>query len=272
MGYAKKGFFGAYKFTFETLQAEDDIRNLTVGVSTDSDLVLRGATGEVQYRFEDAAVSLKTVGGGAPSESLAIDTFYNQIGYGSLIKTASSLAPLESYTVSSSFADSSIKLYGKEIAIGLGVFLLVLIVVGVAVRFVLAKTKEMSPASTGLDSKNLLLSASVSFGSALLVGGYTLLAILASTYLVRTISYDLQTAFTIFMVVISFAVYALFLFAPGIYLGVKKGIGWGIATIVLTIIWLVILLGVGLLIFVLLRNPGQYPGPIIPLSGEVKQY
>jgi hypothetical protein len=144
--------------------------------------------------------------------------------------------------------------------------------VGVAVRFVLAKTKEMSPASTGLDSKNLLLSASVSFGSALLVGGYTLLAILASTYLVRTISYDLQTAFTIFMVVISFAVYALFLFAPGIYLGVKKGIGWGIATIVLTIIWLVILLGVGLLIFVLLRNPGQYPGPIIPLSGEVKQY
>ncbi|OGM02516.1 hypothetical protein A2115_00850 [Candidatus Woesebacteria bacterium GWA1_41_8] len=272
MGYAKKNLFAAYKFNFETLKVEDDIRNLTVGISTDSDLVLRGAQGEVNYRFEDAAVSLRAVGGGAASESSAIDTFYSQIGYGTLVKIASSLAPLESYRVSSSFADSRIKLYGKEIAIGLGIVLLVVIGVAAFIRWVLLKTRRIEAASTGIDSKALLLSSGVSFGSALLVSGYTFLAVVAATYLTRSISYDMQAPLMIFIVVISFAVYALFLFAPGIYLGVKKGIGWGIITVFLTIIWLVILLGLGLLLFVLLKGPQGYPGPILPLGGEVRQY
>ena len=274
LGYAKKDIFGAYQFTFETLQVEDDIRNLTVGISTDSDLVLRGATGEVQYRFEDAGQSLKAVGGVAPAESSAIDTFYNQIGYGTLVKTASSLAPLESYTVSSGYADSRLKLYAKQALIGIGIFLCLMALIVVVAKILFRKTgpKLQGSAPAPFDSKSLILGLGVSFGSALLVAGYTLLAILAVNFLARSIGYEFQTALLIFVVVISFAVYALILFAPGIYLGVKRGVGWGMATIFLTVFWMLIFLGVGLLIYLSLKAPIDYPIPI-PLGGvETRQY
>ena len=274
LGYAKKDIFGAYQFTFETLQVEDDIRNLTVGISTDSDLVLRGATGEVQYRFEDAGQSLKAVGGVAPAESSAIDSFYNQIGYGTLVKTASSLAPLESYTVSSGYADSRLKLYAKQALIGIGIFLGLMALIVVVVKILFRKTgpKLQGSAPAPFDSKSLILGLGVSFGSALLVAGYTLLAILAVNFLARSVGYEFQTALLIFVVVISFAVYALILFAPGIYLGVKRGVGWGMATIFLTVFWMLIFLGVGLLIYLSLKTPIDYPMPI-PLGGvETRQY
>jgi len=269
MGYAEKNMFGAYQFSFESFQVDDDIRNLTVGISTDSDLVLRGATGDVNYRFEDASPSLKAVGGGgAPAESSAIDTFYNQIGYGSLVKTASSLAPLESYTVSSSYASTRIKLYAKEAAWGVGIFLGLMVLAVVVSRILLRKSNSGQGGTkvTSFDSRSLILSLGVSFGSAALVSGYSVLAILAVGFLTRNIGYDFQAAATILVVVISFAVYALFLFAPGIYLGAKKGMGWGIATLFLTVFWMLIFLGVGLLIYLSVRTPNSYPGPI-PLGG-----
>ena len=274
VGYAKKDIFGSYKFTLESLKVDDSIRNLTVGINTDSDLFLRGAQGKVQYRFQDAATSLKAVGGAAPAESGAIDTFYNQIGYGEITKTASSLAPLESYTVSSSFADSRMKLYAKEISIALGVFLAIVAGVFVAIKLILGKIKAKTGEEKtlpGLNARFVIESLGVSFGSALLVAGYTLFAVWLITYFSRTIGYEFQGGFSIFMVVVSFAIYTLFLFAPGIYLGAKRGIGWGIATVFFTVFWLVILLGIGLLAFFLLRNPVTYPTPM-PLSGEVKQY
>lgn len=274
MGYAKKDLFGAYKFTFESFKVEDDIRNLTVGISTDSDLLLRGATGEVQYRFEDAGVSLKAVGGVAPAESSAIDTFYNQIGYGTLIKTATSLAPLESYSVSSSYAKTRIVLYAKEALIGVGLFVGLLAIIIVIAKILLKKSKAKSDASKApFDSRSLALSLGVSLGSALLIAGYSVLAILAVSFLQKTVGYELQSVLLIFVVVISFAVYALILFAPGIYLGVKKGIGWGMATVFLTVFWMLVFLGIGLLIYLSLRVPADtFPTPI-PLGGvETRQY
>ena len=275
MGYAKKNIFGAYKFTFETLQVPDDIRNMTVGISTDSDLVLRGATGEVNYRFGDVATSLKAVVGAAPTESSSIDTFYQQIGHGTLIKNASSLASLESYTVSSSFADNRIKLYAKEIFVGVGVFLGILAVVLVVLRLILKRSQSKTEGTTvaTFNSKSLVICLGVSFVSALVISGYTILAIIAASYLASTVGYQFQAVLTIFIVVISFAIYALFLFAPGIYLGAKKGIGWGIATVALTVFFLLIFLGIGLLVYLAVRNPSVYPGPI-PLGGmeSIKQY
>jgi len=274
LGYAKKNIFGAYKFSFESFQVEDDIRNLTVGISTDSDLVLRGATGDINYRSEDASTSLKAVGGIAPAESTAIDTFYNQIGYGSLVKTASSLAPLESYTVSSSYAATRLILYAKEASWGVGIFLGLVFLVVVVSRILLRKTNsgQGGVKTFSFDSKSLILSLGVSFGSAALVSGYSVLAILAVGFLTRNIGYDFQAAATILVVVISFAVYALFLFAPGIYLGVKKGIGWGIATVFLTVFWMLVFLGIGLLIYLSLKTPESYPGPLRLGGVETKQY
>jgi len=151
---------------------------------------------------------------------------------------------------------------------------LVLIVVVARILLKKAPPKDQGQGNH-FDSRSLFLSLGVSFGSALLIAGYTVLAILAVNFLNRSIGYEFQPALLIFVVVISFAVYALILFAPGIYLGVKKGIGWGMATVFLTVFWMLILLGVGLLIYLSLRTSGDsYPGPI-PLRGmieEVKQY
>jgi hypothetical protein len=214
------------------------------------------------------------VGGVAPAESSAIDTFYNQIGYGSLVKTASSLAPLESYSISSSFAQNRLRLYAKEAFVAIGIFLGLIILVIVVARILFKKVGARQESSgPRLDSRSLLLSLGVSFGSALLIAGYSTLAILAVNFLQRNIGYEFQSAVLIFVVVISFAVYALILFAPGIYLGVKRGIGWGMATIFLTVFWMLVLLGIGLLIYLSLRIPSDtYPTPI-PLGGvETRQY
>lgn len=272
-GYAKKDIFGAYKFTFETAQTADDIRNLTLGISTDSDLVLRGAKGEVQYRFQDATATLKTgVGGVAPAESGAMDTFYNQIGYGTLNKNATSLAPLESYKVSSSYAKNRLSLYAKELFIGLAILLGLIAAVFFAVRLFLKRGNQTDSQTSKIDVKTLAVSLGLSFGAALLVFGFSLLIIFLTSYLIRNVAYDLQAVVAIFVVVVSFAIYALFLFVPGLYLGTKKGIGWGIVTVFMTVFWLLILMGIGFLIYFALRSPSLYPTPM-PLGGaDLKQY
>ena len=119
------------------MKADDDIRNLRVGISTDSDLFLRGAKGEVEYRFEEPALkSIDAAGIGAPQESVAIDRFVKNIGQGRITKTASNLAPLESYKVEGSYAKSKLALYGKELLIFVAVVLAIFAGLVLLVKFV----------------------------------------------------------------------------------------------------------------------------------------
>jgi hypothetical protein len=155
-----------------------------------------------------------------------------------------------------------------------GLFVGLLAIIIVIAKILLKKSKAKSDASKApFDSRSLALSLGVSLGSALLIAGYSVLAILAVSFLQKTVGYELQSVLLIFVVVISFAVYALILFAPGIYLGVKKGIGWGMATVFLTVFWMLVFLGIGLLIYLSLRVPADtFPTPI-PLGGvETRQY
>ncbi len=130
-GYAKKNIFGTFNFAFETLKIDDRINNLTVGITTDSDLFLKGAKGKVNYRFNENAISqLKTAPEfGVPAPNSTIDSFYQQIGQGSITKTATSLQPLDSYTVKGSYADSILSLYAKELLIAIFIFLLIITVI-----------------------------------------------------------------------------------------------------------------------------------------------
>ena len=260
MGYASKTFLGAYKYTFESLKVNDDIRSLRIGINTDSDLVLKGAKGEVEYRYEEPQfAALESAG--APAKSASIDRYYNQIGSGRIYKNASDLAPLESYKVSGAYAKNRLMLYGKEIAIGLGICAFLVIITIVVIRFIfnkIHKAEEKAESKTKKKTSEtplmILASAGLGFVSSVLVSGYTVGVILLGALATSVVSYRYDSIIILFLIIISFGVYALLIFAPAVYLGVKKGIGWGILTVVLTIVWLMIFLVVAIFIFFLLEE------------------
>ena len=142
-GYAKKNLFGTYNFTFETLKTEDRIKALRVGVTTDSDIYLRGGKGKVDYRFEEGMATLKSAEVSAPTANSQLDYYAQQIGQGEINKTASNLLPLDSYLVKGSFADSRLKLYAKEILIFSGIILVLLYLIIRATRKFFSSMKSM---------------------------------------------------------------------------------------------------------------------------------
>lgn len=274
-GYAKKSMFGSFTYTFESLKAEESVRNLRVGISTDSDLFLKGAKGEISYRIENTALqSFGKAGIAAPEANSAFDSYVSQIGYGSLVKNASNLAPLESYKVDGAYADSRLKLYGKEIATAAFVIVFLGTLLLLFVRFVVkkvskananlvkeenGKVKSDSPRNNSL---MFLVSFGVSFASSIIILFYTISVFFIGTILIERISYQFQAIITLLLVVISFVTYSLLLFAPGVYMGVKKGMGWGIGTIVMTLIWIIIYFIVAVfIVFVLFGSTNS--GPII---------
>jgi len=280
-GYAAKDSFGAFKYSFESLKVEDDITNLSIGISTDSDLFLKGVQGKVEYRLEESALKgFDSASVSAPQSSQAIDSFVAQIGQGEILKTASNLAPLESYKVAGAYASSRAKLYGKEIVIAvLAIVVLVLLII-FSLKVVIKKFGKQEY-SVGKDSErkserfgnltdrgSLLLVIMSSFVSSLLITGYTALIYLVSTMMsYGGFYYQYQFVFGIFLLVISVGVYSVLLFAPAIYFGIKKGLGWGVGYLVISILWLILYAIVAFIIFFLFaKGGGGYGrGPVLPL-------
>ena len=287
-GYAKKDFWGAYNYTFETLQAEDAINSLNIGLSTDSDLFMKGVKGEVNYRFNDVApqVAKLGIGGGeAGVANSALDSYINQIGSGQIYKSASNLMPLESYKVTGSYAKSRGALYGKEILIGVISFIVVIVLVIAAVVFIYKmlrknpvsikkdekmdlKEKPVSPTSNG---KMFVAVTLIGFVTSLLMTVYTILVVILGAVIIKNVDYSYQSLIGIVLVIISILIYLLLVTAPGVLIGVKKGVGWGLGAVVSTVLWLIfwiIIIFLGLFLFG--RGGGLYqilglvtPGPVM---------
>lgn len=273
-GYASKNAFGAYSYNFETLKVNESIANLQIGISTDSDQFLKGAQGNVDYRFaQPELASLDKASLGTPTASSAIDSYYTQIGQGSVIKTASNLSALESYHVKGAFADTRLKLYSKELAIGLAVFLIFLLVVYVVSKKVMRSLTKVSgkepsssqPAKQDQKEKSALLSGGIAFIGATIISAYTVGIITLGDLISNMVSYQYQTFVALFLVIISVCIYAVLLFAPGFYIGYKKGIGVGITTIIFTIFFLIAYLAIGLAVVFFIGGGRQIP-PYYPLS------
>ncbi len=269
-GYAKHNWFGGYKFQFETLKVEDRIRNVQIGVSTDADLFLRGAQSNVNYQVADATSSMmgvKQEAMYAPMRSAELDSFIQQIGYGTIVKSATDLQPLDSYTVEGVYAASRIGLYSKEIAIGLVIAAVLLIVLFIIIRAIVRKmhrnTIEGSLPKVG-GSLSLSIVGPVvglSFLSSLLTAAYTLLIIFLTSAMRVIVTYEFEMVIMLGMAVISCAIYALIMFLPSIYIGVKKGIWSGIITFVLTIGWLIFYFIILIMVLFIFRMQQNYPMP-----------
>jgi len=93
------------------------------------------------------------------------------------------------------------------------------------------------------------------------LGGYGILLILLFNYL-NYADYQIAMLLRVAAMIISFCVYIVGLFIPGLYYGYKKGMGWGVLTVVLTVVWLIIYFILGLAVFFLFgfkfSNPVYY--------------
>ncbi len=253
LGYAKRNAFGGYNYNFQTLEVEDKIRNLQVGINVDSDLVLAGAKGKVNYNVGRGITALAPSAPGQAIRNVQFDTFYQEIGQGSIVKNASNLQVLESYNVGGSYADSYIKLYGKELFISILVVIVISILIIVMVRLIFSKREKSQDRSKII---NILETVGLSFGSSFLILSYTFLLFLLGRYLNYINTYELTTLWTILLTIISIGVYALVLIVPALFFGLKKGWGWGVATFGLTIVWLFIYLTIIFtVIFFVYTNP-----------------
>jgi hypothetical protein len=239
-GYAKKTLVGGYSYTFESLKTEQAIQNLQVGITTDSDLFLRGVKAKVNYRLEAGVTALKATDAvAAPMANQQINQYYQQIGQGDIVKTATNLQPLDSYTIKGSYADSWFKLYVKEVLIGAGVTVLFGVLVFFVVRALLGRVGTKKADAPNKNAQAILLVVGLSFVSAFVIAAYTVGVVILMRTLPQLIPYDSQMLITLLVVVVSFGIYGLFLLIPGLYLGIKRGLGYGIATAGLTILWLV---------------------------------
>ena len=244
LGYAGKNILGAYNFTFETLKVDDKIRNLRVGIVTDSDLYLRGAKGKVSYRFDEGIAAITTPK--AAGESLAnttVDKYYQQIGYGTIEKTARDLQPLDSYIVKGSYADAKVKLYGKEILLSLFITAVFIAGLFLLVKFIVKKIKHYQVSQvekTDIKSVSpILLAVGLSFFSSIFIVIHTLIIRTVISVIVEYFrSSDMVLVLLIALIALSVIVYGVLFLGSAIYMGMKKGWGWGLGTLVATILWL----------------------------------
>lgn len=264
--YTQKNMFAAYTFTFHSLKVDDQINTLQVGIATDSDLFIKNATSTVNY---NSATSMKSFAvpqaANSAVQSQQFNDFYNQLGQGTIVKNASNLEPLESYTTTGMYADTGIKLYGQEITITVIAIIALLIIVFGITFLVLRRQKTGKSPKKSVNMKLFFIAAGTSFGSVLLASGYTIIILLASTFLNLNNSYGGTTNMfvTLLITALSGAVYLFLLFVPAIIMTVKKGFVWGGIMLGLTIMWAIIASIILFGVFYLFANSSTTPNPII---------
>lgn len=259
-GYAKKTFSGAYDFVFKTPEVNEKIRTLQVGLSTDSDLVIKGNQGNVNYGETAPAgkmMALDSASGGV--NSAQFDQFYQQIGTGSVMKTATNLQANESYTVTGMFGTSQWQFYLKEVLLAVLVFVVLLLVIGIPlVRWL----KKNAGKSQGITGANVVIGIVVGFITAIVLSVHTTLVYFVRNSLNRYY-YESTIFLSLGIMIVAGSVYLLLLTLPSIIVGVKRGLWSGVITAVSTIVWL----GIGLLIVgavVLTTGQGrQFPTPMM---------
>lgn len=275
-GYAKKNIFGAYEFAFQTPQVEDKIYTLRVGIDTDSDLVLRGGQAYVDYRFDSSSIStLKSVEGSQAISSSAFDNYYQQIGYGQIIKDASDLKTLESYEVKGSYGDGWVRVYGSEIVTGIVILLIVLILLVIIGKYLyrhqrsaLSGQKESERRQTPMFLEVL----AIGFVSSLVILVYS-----AVIYFVNTTFLDFsyiggyfQPLFMLLSMVVSVGVYAFLFFGPTIYIYTKKGLGWAQVQFVTIVVFVMVYLVIFAMFSLMYRNPEMYKIKPLPQQAQME--
>ncbi|KKQ37531.1 MAG: hypothetical protein US54_C0032G0009 [Candidatus Roizmanbacteria bacterium GW2011_GWA2_37_7] len=276
MGIAQKASFGSFDYRFESLKVKEPIRNITIGVTTDQDMVLRGAESQVQYRFNYSMPLIQSVAYAEKSTftSTEFDSYVSQIGQGIIVKTATYLQPLDSYLVSGSYAKSIIRLYAKDILKVVGIIIGFFACLIVGAFFIMKRKKppvvtEQVGKSEGAAHSSKLMTfiwmVIVSFISSLIAAGYTGLVFILTQWMQQWYYYTNSMFVTLLLLVFSLGVYALVIVGPAIFMGVKRGVWSGIGIFFMILLWFMmyIFIGIG---FYMMNRAGRgeiYPQPLM---------
>lgn len=273
--YTDAAWFGGRAYSFETLGVDDRISYVTVGVSADQDQRIRGGDSSVFYTEPAQVFDAAMPAYGGMMTNTKLDTYLQQVGYGQVTKSASDLQPLDSFTVRGTYAESIFGLYGKEMFFAVAGLLL--FIVGVYVlgkflyrRFVAPPVVEGGLAHVGVSEhgRDIALVAGVSFITAFGVGVIGAIFIGVMWFFGGYIPYEFQIFVGIVGGLGSLFVIVI-LAAPSIIFGIKKGAGYGIATFLATVVWL-LLFSFAVLIFssIQWRSSGFYPTPMMQMMKE----
>lgn len=250
-----KSLFGSFKYKFSTLKVSDSVQDVTVAIDVDSDLFLKGAKSNVDFVKSVSPMALDAkVTSTSEFASTRYDTVFNQVGQGRIVKNAKNLASGETYTVKGEYADSRLKLFAKEITIGV-VLLLVFIAI-ITTAFILAVKKAAIQNTTFLSLLLVFVSSTV---SAILLMAYMIGIKYLMDFMGRYgYQYGLDWMF-LPVFVISALIVAFLIFVPAIWWGVKRGLSWGILSLSVSIVVSAFLLIItGLFIFSLNGADFQY--------------
>lgn len=267
-GFVKKDSFGAYTYSFETLKSDTTIRSLTVGVNTDSDLMLEGTDQSVNYETTKTMAPLLARDSGMKQGSFVsaeFDSYYQQIGYGRITKTSADLQPYDSFTVEGRYAKSRFQLYGKKITIGgligLGILLFLVAIIYRGVKALSTKNNSASGAKTqsSTTTTSVLMTFGMSLLSSVFAGIYTIGLYIFFTVLERGYYSQMNMIIMLFAILISCIVYILIIFGPAVFMGWKRGVWWGVGTIGVTVFLLCIYVALFIMYQLVANQSNIYP-------------
>lgn len=258
-GYATKDIFGAYNYRFETLRTDDVISELNIGISTDSELYLRGSQGRVDYyRDTSSMVSAgKTMSEGYAFRSTAFDNAINNIGYGAINKKTSNLMPLDSYQATGAYSNSLVRLYGRTILTVLAVVATILIVIFLIVRKIrrsLTTKTDVSQQQVHHALRNFAISSLVGFVCSIIMF-VTLVIVYFCFGLLSRLNYSsdfMLIPFLLGLTILGGIGFVIIIF-PCVIVAIKRGVWWGLLTFISALFWLFLAMIVILLIGILFR-------------------
>ncbi|MFA9288310.1 MAG: hypothetical protein ACEQSA_00315 [Weeksellaceae bacterium] len=279
--YTDETVFDTYRYTFETLKSDQEIQNLNLGIRVDPQLVIKKADANVSYTQSESLQSLdKAMSAAAPTgeRNNRLDSFYADIGYGVITETSSYLQAGDTYKVTGEYATSLLKLYVKQIVIGLMLmlgFILALVLIGQHVRKILRDRQETAKTAAEKQAQQrtemMIIISTIGFIAALLLTLYSFGLYFYATYISSYWYNNLQSLVALFIVVLSAGLYPTVLFGPAIAIGLKRGWISALATVIVTLIWFVILFFLGLVIIMSTQRSKDDVMPMYDMSAPAQE-
>jgi hypothetical protein len=238
-GLTEKVFGGAFSYHFETMRTDSSIRNLQIGILSDSEMKFKGADAQVYYgAVTNSSVMMEMATKRSAFKVLILITMFPRLVRVRFIK-AVVISPGDTYVVDGMYAKSIVSLYLKEALSILGLIILTfIIVIGIVFGISKLRSRTSSPQKPVSHMKALILVLTAGFISGLCIAGYTLMLVAISRFLESW--YGFTNMFSMLIIAIfSCGVYAFFIFCPTIVAWLKRGWKWGILMFGITLMWVI---------------------------------
>lgn len=275
----KNGLFGQKKFKFKSLLDQDLIKNISVSVSTDADLYVKGEKSKVSSSQSfDSYSTLAT----SSINSKSLDSAVSNIGYYGdwMNKTGKDIVPGESFDTSGVYSTTWIGLYWKMLLL----FLLIVALVVFGIWWLAKKRRNSSasmtgtnlqtgtPTNTAINSLSFHEAATMkNFLTSFLVAACLILLFIAGAYLFEYIlslaGYNYSMLMTVAGLVLTLLLLGVAIGYP-IYLGVRKGLNMAIVAVISYVAAVAIAMIVGAVVIHSFSNNNETT-PIRPISNSL---